>query len=142
MKKKTRIMVFGVFDRLHPGHRAFLTAARTHGDELMVVVARDVVVSLLKHKTPHQPETERLQAIGRVSSVDAALLGDQDIGSYQVIHTHQPDIICLGYDQDGLHNDLQRRIAEGELDAIPIIRVRAHEPERFHTSLLDGSKRK
>jgi len=36
-----RVMATGVFDLLHPGHLYFLTEARKHGDELIVVVARD-----------------------------------------------------------------------------------------------------
>lgn len=40
-KKFNRVMVFGVFDGLHPGHRAFLRQARKKGDKLIVVVARD-----------------------------------------------------------------------------------------------------
>jgi len=31
MKKNVKVMVFGVFDRLHSGHRAFLRQAKKHG---------------------------------------------------------------------------------------------------------------
>ena len=43
-----RVMVFGSFDPLHDGHRSLFRQARKHGDELVVVVARDVNIARLK----------------------------------------------------------------------------------------------
>ena len=38
------VIVFGVFDRLHSGHRAFLGQAKRHGKEVIAVLARDSAV--------------------------------------------------------------------------------------------------
>ena len=129
-------MVFGVFDRLHPGHVSFLEQAAGMGGELIVVLARDASVLELKNKTPHHSEQERMHAVQNVSGVSSVLLGDEKLGSYKVIEMHQPDVICLGYDQHGLAQDIKKRIREGDLTAIPLTQLAAYQPEVFHTSLL------
>ncbi|HEY4500387.1 MAG TPA: adenylyltransferase/cytidyltransferase family protein, partial [Candidatus Paceibacterota bacterium] len=43
-----RVMVFGTFDILHPGHLYFLRAAKKLGDYLIVSLARDVNVRKIK----------------------------------------------------------------------------------------------
>ena len=42
-----KVMVFGVFDRLHPGHLSFLEQASKHGN-VVAVITRDDVVKALK----------------------------------------------------------------------------------------------
>lgn len=129
-------MVFGVFDRLHEGHRSFLVQARAHGDELIAVVARDAVVQKLKGRAPHQSEEERCARLEQVDEVKNVLLGDEEQGSYKVVTHHEPDIICVGYDQDELYRDLRKRMIQGTLPKIRLVRTRAYKPDEFHTSLL------
>ena len=129
-------MVFGVFDRLHPGHVSFLEQAAAMGDELIVVLARDTSVRELKHKTPHHNERERMRAVRKIAGVHRVVLGDKKLGSYAVVQEHNPDIICLGYDQHGLGEDLTKRMRERKLTSVPLIILTAHKPEVFHTSLL------
>ena len=129
-------MVFGVFDRLHPGHVSFLEQAAAHGKELVVVVARDASVLELKQRMPHHSEHDRMRAVRNVLGVNRVVFGDETRGSYAVIQNHKPDMICLGYDQYGLAQDLIKRMEEGQLDSIPLVSLVAHQPEVFHTSLL------
>lgn len=131
-----KIMVFGVFNGLHAGHRAFLADAKKHGSELIVVVARDAVVRMLKGKTPRQSEEERRLAVARLTAVSRAVLGDSDSGTYGVIKESKPDIICLGYDQDALAEDLEKRMARGEIPRLLLVRLQAHHGEQWHTRLL------
>lgn len=133
-------MVFGVFDRLHPGHISFLEQAARHGDELFVVVARDSIVQELKKKMPAESEEIRVNHVGNVEGVTRAILGDQELGSWDIITTHKPDMICLGYDQQWIKQDIGERIKQGSLLPIRLAMVHAHEPERFHTSLLTNNK--
>ena len=58
-----KIMVFGTFDVLHKGHINFFKQAKKHGDHLLVVVARDKTVSLIKGIKPHYDEKERLKSV-------------------------------------------------------------------------------
>lgn len=105
-------MVFGVFDGLHEGHRFFLQSAH-HSGELIVVVARDSVVQLLKNKSPKYNELERIGAIQKFLPEAKVVLGDTEQGSYDVVKKHQPDMICLGYDQRALAEDLQAKLPHG-----------------------------
>lgn len=129
-------MVFGVFDRCHPGHISFLRQAVKLGDELIVAVARDSIVKELKKKIPTESENTRLSHMASVEGVTHAILGDEQLSSYHVINMHKPDIICLGYDQQWIKQDIEDRIAKGLLPQIKLCVADACEPERLHTSLL------
>lgn len=131
-----KVLVFGVFDRLHPGHLHFLEQARALGDELVVLVARDSIVELLKNKTPRENEMARVRGIKGVKNVSQVKLGDSELGTYTVLKEERPDLIALGYDQDGLRADLLKRMEEGSLPQIPLVTLVAHMPEQFKSSLL------
>lgn len=103
-----KVMVFGVFDGLHEGHRAFLNFAKEHG-QLVVVVARDSVVQKLKNKTAINNENKRVEAIKKFMPQAVVMLGDEEQGSYEVIKKHKPDRIVLGFDQEALRADVQAK---------------------------------
>lgn len=124
-------MVFGVFDGLHAGHRAFLLAAKKCGQKLIVVVARDSAVRELKGRAPRHREAVRAATLRRSGLADRVVLGDQKQGTYGVIKRWKPDVICLGYDQDTLGADLKKKMSR-----IPLIRMPTHQPNIFKTSLL------
>jgi cytidyltransferase-like protein len=94
----TRVLVFGTFDHLHPGHRALFAQAKAQGDHLVVVVARDATVHDVKGRLPDHAEEARLAAVRAAPEVDEAVLGNTD-DKWRVIHERHPDIILLGYDQ-------------------------------------------
>jgi FAD synthetase len=65
----------GTFDILHPGHVLYLQRSKALGDELAVIVARDVNV---KHKPkPMLPEEQRLSMVAALKIVDLAVLGSE-----------------------------------------------------------------
>lgn len=74
-KKYNRVMVFGVFDRFHPGHLAFLEQAARQAMELVVVVARDSVVFRLKKKRPFHDENLRIKNLRKVRGVTRVVRG-------------------------------------------------------------------
>ena len=114
-----RVMATGVFDLLHPGHLFFLEQARKLGDELVVVVARDVTARRLKHE-PYVPEVIRRQMVEALKPVDRAVLGStSDI--YQTVIDVRPDIIALGYNQIW---DEQEIAAECARRGVPVKVVR------------------
>lgn len=102
------VMAFGTFDDLHPGHEHFLKEARALGDQLIVVVARDKSVRELKHREPKYNEETRRHAVEKLTLVSKAVLGDDTLGTYEVILRHHPNIIALGHDQSALAEDLHR----------------------------------
>ncbi len=135
-------MVFGVFDLLHPGHHSFLNQARSYGDYLYVIVTRDAIVERLKKRRPAQNEQERKRNLEQLPSVFKAVLGDEILGTYQVIKEHVPDIICLGYDQQGLERNIKGTIAVGTIGFIEMVTLEPFMPDVYHTSLLRAQKQK
>lgn len=119
------VLAFGTFDRLHPGHRVFLARAAALGDRLVVAVARDAHVRLLKNKEPVQSEETRRAAVEEVDDVDEAVLSDEELGTYAVLDRVRPDVIALGYDQAGLEADLRRHMDARGI-SIPLSRI-AHK---------------
>src|SRR3989344_8065757 len=129
-------VVFGVFDRLHDGHRDFLRQASELVDECVVIVARDGAVLALKNKKPQESEEARLQSVKAVAGVADVVLGDAEQGAYAVLKSINPDIIWLGYDQNWLERDLKEKIASGALSNISLVRLEAYKSEQFHTSII------
>jgi len=112
MIKKKRVVVFGIFDGIHEGHRDFFRQSREYGDELIVIVGRDEICRKLKNKTPKHSEKERCLLVSQEPLVDKTLLGDPTLSSYQVLAQLKPDVICIGYDQQKLREDLERWLSE------------------------------
>ncbi len=130
-------MVFGVFDMLHPGHISFLKQARRHGEKLIIVVARDSVARRLKGKAPRFRERARIHHLEKELTGEVhVVLGDTKHGVYSAVKRYRPDMICTGYDQSALYQDLRLRIKKGTLPRISLRRLKAHKPKRFHTSIL------
>jgi FAD synthetase len=93
-----KVMSFGTFDFLHPGHLSYLKQAQKYGDYMIVVVARDRNVLKIKKRLPEQNEKARLTNLKKASIADKVILG-QVRDKFAIIRKYEPDIICLGYDQ-------------------------------------------
>lgn len=78
--------------------------------------------------------------VEKISEVMHAVLGDEAQGSYGVIAAHNPDVICVGYDQDALAENLEEKMKIGAIPTIPLRRLSSHQPERMHTALLMEKK--
>jgi glycerol-3-phosphate cytidylyltransferase len=135
----TKIMVFGTFDMVHAGHEDLFRQARALGAEpqLIVSVARDSSVLRIKGAQARNDESERLVIVRSHASVDEAVLGDAE-GYIEHIKAIAPDIIALGYDQEGEYvHALERDLAAAGL-ATRVIRLAAYKPGEFKTSKLLG----
>lgn len=97
-----KVLVFGTFDILHPGHLYFLREAKKHGDHLTVVVTPSAVVKQLKGKVPMFGEQHRVATVKLMSFLDRVVLGDRTLSSFTVLKKYKPDVICIGYDQETL----------------------------------------
>lgn len=129
-----KVMVFGTFDGIHPGHEFLLKEAKREGDFLVVVVGRDKNIKRLKGAVPHRDEQARLRALMTLPEVDKAVLGYED-DFYQIIKDEQPDVICLGYDQH--HIPLTPKIAQQHKITAKIIRLESFKPELYKSSKLN-----
>lgn len=131
-----KILVFGVFDKFHEGHKHFLNQAKAHGDKLVVVVARDEVVRKLKGKMPDWKQDARMEHIRAFDPDAVVVLGDSEPSSYTVLKTHEPDVVCLGYDQSALRHDLEVYMKKGEIAQVKITELKPHKPELYKSSKI------
>lgn len=133
----TRIMVFGTFDMVHPGHEDLFRQARALAPQphLIVSVARDSATARVKGTAPRNSEQARLAALQKHPLVDEALLGDEK-GYIEHIVRAKPDIIALGYDQEGEYVEhVAADLAAAGLSA-RIVRLQPFHPETYKTSRL------
>lgn len=100
--KPAVVMVFGVFDVIHDGHRYFLREAKKLGDMLVVALATDASVAMLKKHPPKNPLLTRAENLRKEMLADKIVSGDESPETWQVVEREKPNIIALGYDQKKL----------------------------------------
>ena len=127
-------MAFGSFDVLHPGHLYFLNQAKSKGDKLIVVIALDKTIEKVKGEKPKYNERQRLEHVKGMPMVDKAVLGYEK-DPYEIIEEINPDIICLGYDQDSYSENLKEKLAERGLNP-KIIRLGPYKEDIYKSSKL------
>lgn len=152
----TKVLVLGTFDGVHDGHRAMLKQAKTLGSYLTAVVAADLVVATLKDQKPHHTSAQRITLVRQEKIADEVVLGDSEIGSWQIVKKYKPQIVALGYDQHDLRASLEeyldRAYPEVETEkACPelaevgwqtnpkrpkIVVLSAHEPDKYHNHII------
>jgi FAD synthetase len=131
---KRRVMAAGVFDLLHLGHVHYLTEAKKFGDELVVVVATDVMVAKRKHQ-PIIAQEQRLALVAALKPVDVALLGSP-IDQYVTVAAVKPDVIALGYDDYHAADDLRAELAKRGMAHIEVARC-----PKFDEHDLNGTRK-
>jgi FAD synthetase len=131
-----KAMAFGTFDGFHPGHRHYLDESAKHGD-LAVVVGLDATVTRIKGRPPLRNQDERLAAV-RAAGYDARLGHPTD--RMAAIREVRPDFLCLGYDQEVDESRLRKACSDMGL-SVTIVRIGAHKPEKYKSTLLDGARR-
>ncbi len=122
------VLAAGVFDYFHPGHRYFLEQAKSYGDRLVVIIARDENVQRIKNITPSHSEQERKNMIIDSHIADSVLLGKKGFNLLRIVHELQPDILALGYDQN-VPNFFKK-----EFPNIEIKKISAMNPEKWKSS--------
>ena len=129
-----KVMVFGTFDILHPGHLNFFKQAREFGNFLIAVIARDKTVLKIKGRLPKNNEKKRLKNLKNNNLIDKAVLGGLK-DKYEIIKKFRPDVICLGYDQKTFTEGLKNKIKDFGLK-IKIVILKSYKPEIYKSSKL------
>ena len=128
------VMCAGTFDVIHHGHLYFLSEAKKFGDRLTVVVARDETSERMKGKKPSHNEKERLEAVRSLEIVNQAVLGRT--GSiFNIVEEIKPNVICLGYDQKVLKQDLEDELKKRNIKA-DVIRIGSYMPNLYKSSKM------
>jgi FAD synthetase len=135
------VLAGGVYDVLHLGHLAALGEAKTLGDVLIVVVATDVTVEVLKGRKPLFSEGDRRILIEGLKPVDKAILGYEDVGFgfEQVLMEVMPNLVAFGYDQEKLENTV-REIIETHKLRIQMVKLSKFDHEKYVSSSLVRQK--
>jgi FAD synthetase len=123
-----RILTFGTFDALHPGHLSYLSQASSRG-ELFVVVARDANVLRIKGRPPQQDEVTRKRAVEAAFPEAIVMLGGDGGDFLEPVREIAPDLLFLGYDQQ-----LPPGVREEELPCA-VERAEAFESHTYKSSL-------
>jgi len=88
----------GCFDLIHPGHVAYLAAARALGDRLLVGLNSDASVRRLKGPgRPIVPEADRAAVLAAFRSVDAVAIFGEDTPRDLIVRV-RPAVLVKGGD--------------------------------------------
>ncbi len=128
-------MVFGVFDVLHDGHRFLLTEAKKLGDKLIAVLPPDSIVLKLKGRPARNLLPERITNLEALKLADLALAGDEELGAWNVIRKHKPDIIALGYDQKDLAFSIAKFLQQNNLSVEQVF-IKPFAGGKIHSSVI------
>ncbi|MDE1822742.1 MAG: FAD synthase [Candidatus Micrarchaeota archaeon] len=134
---KRRVVAFGSFDVLHPGHIKYLQGARALGTELVVVVARDSSILMFKKKRPLFNERDRLAMVSSLGLVDKAVLGNRiatKAGIYGILSRLKPDVIAIGYDQADV-KELKSRLKDMGIKA-RVAAIKGYRTKRYKSSRI------
>lgn len=90
------VLAHGTFDVLHPGHLAFLEAAKRYGDRLVVSVTSDAWVRKQKGpQRPYFPVADRVAMLAALRVVDEVRISDAP-DAVAMIDTVRPAVYCKG----------------------------------------------
>ena len=137
-----RVMVFGTFDNLHPGHLSYFKQARKFGDELVAIVARDQNVLRIKGQLPQEDEKKRARKV-RAAWKELGITGRVFLGGLRnqwlVLKKYRPEVIALGYDQTVDLLLLKSQI-EKFCPFCRVIRLKPYKPDKYKSSLRRSNK--
>ncbi|MCH7902869.1 FAD synthase [archaeon] len=129
-----KVLAFGTFDILHPGHLSYLKQAKELGEKLVVIVATDNNVEKIKGKKPVNDEEHRKELVEALKIVDEAFVGFED-DMIKSVEKVKPDIVALGYDQYGSEESLKKTFDERNIKA-KIVRLDSYKPELYKSSRI------
>lgn len=131
-----KVMLFGVFDGLHEGHKALLKEAHKYGEYVIVVVAQDHIVEHLKGHQPKFDVADRIAHLEAEDGVDEVVIGDRELSTWEVAKKYRPDVILFGYDQDVLRENFLSHVKTFDFHPETYI-AREFESQIFHSKFLN-----
>lgn len=100
--KRTRVIVNGTFDVLHPGHVHLLEYAKSLGSHLLVAIDADDRVRELKGVgRPFFSQEDRKLMLQSLSVVDHVVIFDSADDLENIIREYRPEVMVKGGDYRG-----------------------------------------
>jgi len=125
-----KVLTFGNFDFIHPGHIHYLNFAKKQGSKLFTVVASDEISEKIKQRKNVFNQNQRIQQINRLKISDEVLKGSNK-NPFQILIQIKPDIIVLGYDQKAPIKNIKDLLPNSK-----IIRAPEFKSHAFKSSLI------
>lgn len=126
-----RAIIFGVFDKLHPGHLWFLKIAKKYSKKIIVVLATNQQVLRLKRHLPKDPYKIRKKNLKGLA--DLIIPSDNKVGEWSAIKHLTPQAIITGYDQNELRAALKPL---KKIQHFKIIKIRGVKINQWKSSLM------
>lgn len=104
-----KVLVFGIFDGIHKGHRDFFREAKTYGDYLIAVVAQDHIVEHLLGVPPKINFADRFAHLETVDEVDKVAIGEPIASVADLVTRYRADAVVFAADQELLREDLEQQ---------------------------------
>jgi D-beta-D-heptose 7-phosphate kinase/D-beta-D-heptose 1-phosphate adenosyltransferase len=90
------VLTQGTYDMVHIGHGRYFEEAKKHGDLLIVGVDSDKKVRARKGPDrPIVPQSERLEMVTHLRSVDIVTLKELNVPKWHLIKTVKPDVLIV-----------------------------------------------
>ena len=93
-----KVITFGNFDFIHPGHIHYLQYAKKQGQKLYTIVASDELSEKIKNRKNVFNQNQRFKQIQDLKISDKVIKGSKN-NPFEILNKIKPDIIVLGYDQ-------------------------------------------
>ena len=105
MSKRTKVLVTGNFNVVHPGHLRLMMFAKEQGDELWVGISSDRIAG----SQAQVAEQFRLEGASAIGVVDHAFVYDEDLAA--VLDRLRPDVLVKGKEHENSYN-VERQVVE------------------------------
>ena len=132
-KTNKKVLVFGKFDILHPGHIHILNIAKKLG-QVAIVLESDQAIKTLKHYTPYNNQNTRIKQL-KDKGFEIFVRNIDNDAKY-LLNYLQPDILCIGEDQKYLQNTFSK-FDNINLEIVEFINSGIYKSSRLKTILED-----
>ena len=129
-----RVLVFGTFDLLHPGHVFILKFAATFG-QVYISLSPDRMVKFYKKREPSFSYHKRYLRLSRFKPTYKIVVSDKRPLTYNILDKVRPDVIILGHDQLLLRPNIIQALKEKKLNCRIILAPKYHR-DIYASSLL------
>ncbi len=136
-----KVLIFGKFDVVHPGHTSFINQAKQYGQVTSVLESDQAIITLGGNK-PFYNEKIRQE---KLAPYDIQVFVREKETVQDIIAKLKPDILCFGYDQIWLQENFSLAV-EGSKKKVKIkilnpLKENFFKSSRIHNILKDKQAR-